>query len=196
VDSNLAYKTLHMKYVKGLRINKIATETGLTLKVVSGILSSVRMPEVANDFFNDRKAGADFSRTYPKPKYSKLSRMDYHYLESRYMSLLYKGMMSLQEIRSHLLEDDIEPAQADKLMQTLKDFLEAKHGDILDSKLEKVLDVLAQDTRWRMTAKGIVTVYPFPLLDADYNVTRIEYQEGRSFYLPDELWTRFNKEVK
>lgn len=192
MDKNLAYKSLHLNYIKGLNVNKVSAEVGLTSRVVSAIIKGVRMPEVATDFFTDRKKG-DFSRTYPLPKYRKLNKIDYVYLEQRYMSLIYKEMVSLHEVRSYLLEDDVEPAQAQKLMQTLTDFYNDNQGEMLDVKLQNILEILSQDAKWKMTDEGLSTVYPVPVLDENYNIVKVTYQEKRAFYIPDELWSRYVK---
>ncbi|MGF6947544.1 hypothetical protein QF028_000037 [Neobacillus sp. B4I6] len=121
MDKNLAYSSLYLYHAKELKLSEVSARVGLNERVIRAIVKGVRMPEVCNDFFADRKSG-DYNRTYPKPEYNKMSKADYIALESRYMSIVYKGLVSLNEVRSYLLEDDVEPTQAYKLFKSLEVF--------------------------------------------------------------------------
>lgn len=190
MDKNLAYRSLCLHYVKGLKINGVSNEVGLRPSVVRGILQGVREPEVAKDFFEDRKTG-DFSRTYPEPKYKKLTKIDYAMLEQRYLLNILHDAASVDDIKSYLLEDAIEPQQAKKILKRVTALSKQRQGELLDKKLNKILEVLAMPCKWSLTDTGLVTVYPVPILDEKYNVVAVEYKHNRSFYIPDELWNRY-----
>jgi len=190
MDKNTVYKSLYLHYVEGKKLREVSQETGLVTRVVLAILKGLRMPEVANDFFTDRKTG-DYSRSYPEPDYKVLDALEYAQLEQRYMSILYTDKVDFFEVSSYLLEDDVAPEQRERMMRTLTKFVEDKELEALDKKLQAVLDVLAQPSKWRMTDSGLVTVYPVPELDEELNVVGVKYQEQRAYLIPDELWNRF-----
>jgi hypothetical protein len=190
MDKNLAYRSLHLHYVKGLSISEVSAETGLRTRTVNSIVKGVKMPEVATDFFEDRKAG-DLSREYPKPEYTKLSKIDFALLESRYISLIVNDVSTVEEIGSYLLEDSIEPKQAKKMLGHLTKVYKAMQGELLDKKLKAILDVLAKPCKWIMTDTGLKTVYVLPVLDEKLNVIGTELKPTRSFVIPDELWSRY-----
>jgi hypothetical protein len=190
MDKNLVYRSLYLHFVKGLKINEVSNEVGLRASVIRGILQGVREPEVAKDFFEDRKTG-DFCRTYPEPKYKKLTKIDYAMLEQRYLLNILHDVASVDDIKSYLLEDAIEPKQAKKILKRVTALSKQRQGELLDKKLNKILDVLAMPCKWSLRDTGLVTVYPVPVLDEKYNVIAVEFKPSRSFYIPDELWSRF-----
>ncbi|MEC2400919.1 hypothetical protein ABES35_08460 [Bacillus subtilis] len=142
MDKNLVYRSLYLHYIKGLNLSEVSAETGLTKRVIKAIVSEVREPEVANDYFKDRKTG-DYSREYPKPQYKKLNKIDYSMLESRYISLISNDRATIKDIKSYLLEDDVEPKQANKLLKTLTKLYEDKKEELMDVKLRAILDYLS-----------------------------------------------------
>jgi hypothetical protein len=190
MDKNLAYRSLFLHFVKGLKINEVSNEIGLRPSVVRGILQGVREPEVAKDFFEDRKTG-DFNRSYPEPKYKKLTKIDYAMLEQRYLLNILHDAASVDDIKSYMLEDAIEPKQAKKILKRVTVLSKQRQGELLDKKLNKILEVLAMPCKWSLTDTGLVTVFPVPVLDEKYNVVAVEYKHNRSFYIPDELWNRY-----
>lgn len=191
MDKNLVYKSLYLHYVKGLKQSEVSEAVGLTERKIRAIVEGVLEPEVATDFFEDRKTG-DYSRTYPEPVYTKLSKLDYAYLQQRYMTYISNGQ-SFKLIRSYLIEDCIEPKQAEKMYKTLEEFYKVKKVEIMDEKLKAILDVLAQPSKWSFTATGLETVYAVPVLDDKYKVTDVVYKPHRSFIIPDELWSRYTE---
>ncbi|MDG5789667.1 hypothetical protein QA612_19605 [Evansella sp. AB-P1] len=192
MDKNIVYKSLYLHYVKGLVLTEVSDETGLSKRIVRDILAGEREPEVATDFFKDRKAGGDFTREYPEPVYYKLNKLDYAQARDRYMIKIEQGK-NIKEIRSYLIEDCIEPKQADKLYSILEAYYKDKRLKILDAKLEAIVKILAKPPKWRMTAEGLITVYPIPLLDRDNRVKEVVYKTSRSYYMPDELWSRYTE---
>ncbi|WHY84695.1 hypothetical protein QNH39_18850 [Neobacillus novalis] len=196
MDKNLVYRCLKLHFADMKNIAQISEQTGLRKNVVLAILKGIREPKVATDFFTDRKAG-DFSRTYPLPEYNKLSLADYIALEQRYMSLIYSGKATVNDVKSYLIEDSIEPEQAEKMLKSLEAFCQEKRSEQLDVRLLELLDILSRPAKWRMTDAGLVTVYPIPVLDENYRVIAVEYQDKRgAFFLPDDLWERYsNKEA-
>lgn len=190
MDKNLVYRSLYLHYTEGLNLSEVSAETGLTKRVIKAIVKEVREPEVANDYFKDRKAG-DYSREYPKPEYRKLGQIDLAMLENRYISLIIGDVATIKEIKSYMLEDDIEPKQAKKLLNTLERVAEAKQDEHKDNKLKAILDVLALPSKWVLTDTGLQTVYVLPILDEKYNVVGTELKPNRSFVIPDELWSRY-----
>jgi len=194
MDKNLTYRSLYLHFVEGLKLSEVSNETGLRANVVRAITQGVREPEVANDFFNDRKAG-DFSREYPQPKYNKLGKIDYAMLESRYISLINNDMATIKDISSYLIEDDIEPKQANKMLKTLTRMYEDKKDELMDKKLQAIIDVLSQPSKWVLTDTGIKTMYAVPVLDEKLSVIDTELKPSRSFVIPDELWNRYVEEA-
>lgn len=191
---NIAYRSLHLHYVKGLNINEVSALTGLRATTVRSIVGGVKMPEVAVDFFEDRKTG-DFSRTY-ETETKKLSQIDYSMLESRYISLIASERATVEDINSYLLEDCIEPKQAEKMLKHLTKVYGAKQGELMDKKLKAILDILAKPSKWIMTDTGLETVYVLPVLDEKLNVIGTELKPNRSFVIPDELWSRYEEAIK
>lgn len=189
MDKNLVYRSLHLHYVQGKNINETAKEVGLNSRVISAIVKGVRDPEVCNDFFKDRKTG-DYSRSYPIPEHKKLGKIEYGMLENRYSTLICSELVSLEEISSYLLEDSVEPKQAEKILKTMTALQEDMQGKLLDKKLKKILNVLAQPSKWSLTDNGLETVYAVPVLDEKYNIVVVDYKADRSFIMPDELWER------
>lgn len=195
MDKNLAYRSLYLHYIKGLKLSEVTAETGLRINTVRSIIKGVREPEVANDFFSDRKTG-DFGRTYEPPTYNKLNKIDYAMLEGRYTSLIISEIATLNDISSYLLEGEVEPKQAQKMLMTLTKLYEDKVGELMDTKLKAILDVLSQPSKWVLTDEGLKTVYTVPVLDEKLNVVATELKPNRSFVIPDELWSRYTGEVK
>lgn len=195
MDKNIAYRSLYLYHVKGLKLSEVATETGFRVNIVRSLVEGVKIPDVANDFFEDRKTGT-FERSYPAPEYKKLGKIDYAMLESRYISLIVNEVATVQEIGSYLLEDVICPKQSEKILNTLTKVYEAKLGELMDKKLKAILDVIAQPSKWVLTDTGLKTMYVLPVLDEKLNVVSTELKPTRSFVIPDELWSRYKKEVK
>jgi hypothetical protein len=192
MDKNLIYRSLYLHYVKGLKQSEVSEAVGLTERKIRAIVEGVIEPEVATDFFEDRKTGG-YSRTYPEPVYKKLSKLDYVYLQQRYMTYISSGQ-SIKLIRSYLLEDCIEPKQAEKMYKALEEFHKIKRLEIIEAKLKAILDVLAQPSKWSFTDTGLENVYAVPVLDEKNNVVAVEYKPNRSFIIPDELWSRYTEE--
>ncbi|WKA60293.1 hypothetical protein QWY16_09370 [Planococcus shenhongbingii] len=186
MDKNLIYRSLHLHYVKGLKLSEVSDTVGFTERKIRAIIEGTLEPEVATDFFEDRKIGK-YSRTYSEPVYKKLSKLDYAYLQQKYMSSISSGQ-SIKLIRSYLLEDCIEPKQAEKMYKGLEAFYEVKKVELMDAKLQAVLNVLAMPSKWSLKDTGLETVYAVPILDDKFNVIAVEYKPNKSFIFPEELW--------
>jgi len=193
MDKNLIYRSLYLHFVKGLKQTEVSEAVGFTERKIRDITEGILEPEVATDFFEDRKTG-DYSRTYPEPVYKKLSKLDYAYLQQRYMTYIINGQ-SIKLIKSYLLEDCIEPKQAEKMYKALDEFYRVKRLEIMDEKLKAILDVLAQPSKWSLTDAGLETVYAVPVLDDKHYVIAVEYKPNRSFIIPEKLWSRYTEEA-
>lgn len=195
MDKNIVYRCLYLYYVKGLSLSQVSDEVGLRMSVVRSITEGVRMADVAVDFFEDRKKGT-FDRVYPAPKYNKLGKLDYMSLEHKYITGITHDVYTLKDVSSFLIEDNIEPKQAKKMLQTLTKLHDDVQEKLLDKKLKAILDVLAQPSKWILTDAGLETVYVIPVLDEKLNVIGTELKPNKNFIIPDELWSRYVKEDK
>lgn len=195
MDRNIVYRSLYLHYVKGLKLSEVSDETGLRVSVIRSIVEGIKMPEVAVDFFEDRKKGT-FERTYETPEYKKLNHIEFRMLENKYTSYIASETVTLKDISSFLIEDNIEPKQAKKMLKNLTKLFKDVQDELLDKKLKAILDVLAQPSKWVLTDTGIETMYVIPVLDEKLIVVGTELKPTKSFIVPDELWDKYVKEVR
>ncbi len=63
--------------------------------------------------------------------------------------------------------------------------------DRLDIVLFECLEILKMNSKKRLTRKGIIDIYPVPVISKDcLTVLGVQYLPNRNLYLPDEIFCR------
>ncbi|MFC0235141.1 hypothetical protein [Fictibacillus phosphorivorans] len=188
MDLNRIYKALYLYHEEGYsNINKIADEAQIYPKQVKKLIEGKGFKKVLDDFKADQ-ATRDFTRVYAVPKLKKLKPIDYTCLKDTYLSKLMSNRATLEDIQCFLLEDDVEPKQADKMYKELESLYNTMYQNMMEIKLFNVLEVLKQPNKWAIGNDGkIIDVYPHPVLNDELRIVGIEYKKEKNYLLPEEL---------
>jgi hypothetical protein len=192
MNLNKVYLTLQLYFVEGYsNLFKISDESGLHPKLIKKVIRGEKYADVFADFMADRKA-EDFSRTYPLPKTSKVSQLDYIDLYSRYLNRLLSGGTTLRDVRGYLLEDNIDVKQAEKMLKALENEYTEKIEQVIEDKLFAILEVQRKPVKWTIGADGkLVEIYPHPKLNKANRVIGIEYKTYKVIDIPDKLFDAY-----
>lgn len=196
MDSNRLYRARYLNKVMGVTdVNEIAEQSGLSREQTSKAISNdiTEYTDIKADFEVDTLTG-DYSRKYDVPKPITLKGEKLESTLERYFSLLTRGHITLDIVKSYLINDDVNDSQITNILkdlgQRIRDY---KTGD-LKRLAEMLLQVEQLPVKWTIDRKtlSLVDLYPSPMLGNDGRLHGVKYTRERIDWrkdLPADLAT-------
>ena len=183
MDSNRLYRARYLNMVMGVTdVKEIAEQAGLSREQVGKAISNNKADyeDIKADFAEDTIIG-DYSRKYDVPKPVTLRGDTLENTLDRYFSLLQRGHITLDIVKSYLIKDDVKDSQITSILKDLEQRLkEYKAGD-LNRLAEKLLEVEQLPVKWTVDYKTLclVNIYPSPMLGKDGKLRGVKYTRER-----------------
>ncbi|MDB6353996.1 hypothetical protein PH235_10540 [Trichococcus sp. K1Tr] len=196
MDNNRLYRARYLSKVIGVTdVNEIAEQAGLSREQASKAIGNdkAEYTDIKADFEADTLTG-DYSRKYDVPKPVTLRGDKLESTVERYFSLLTRGNITLDIVKSYLISDDVKDSQITSILKGLAERLKEYRAGDLNSFAEKLLQIEQLPVKWAIDRKtlSLVNIYPSPMLSNDgrldgvkYSRERIDWRKG----LPQELAT-------
>lgn len=194
MDYNRVYQARYLNKVAGVTaVDEIAEQAGLSREQVYNAISDdiTVYTDIKADFTADAVTG-EYSRKYDIPKPVTLQGEILDNSTDRYFRLLTQGHVTLDIIKSYLINDDVRGSQIASILKDLGKRLREYRAEDLNEIAESLLAVEQLPLKWTVDRKTLTLadLYPSPMVSKDgylhgvkYTRERIEWRRG----LPPEL---------
>ena len=194
MDYNRVYQARYLNKVAGVTaIDEIAEQAGLSREQTSNAINDDKAvyPEIKADFTADAVTG-DYSRKYDVPIPVTLKGEALENATDRYFRLLTQGHVTIDIIKSYLINDDVRGSQIASILKDLGKRLREYRAEDLAEIAESLLAVEQLPLKWTVDRKNLTLtdLYPSPMVSKNgylhgvkYTRERIEWRRG----LPPEL---------